>query len=219
VDEEANVIFGSAVDESLAGRIRVSVVATGIESARSAEQPRPKLVAVGGGAAPAPIPMRTVASPAPAVTPAAAAPPVMLRQVSPHIEDAEPEVATAEPPPAPPVTPVRPLRAQPPAAPAPVRGGLFAQPRQPAPVVAPSYAPPAEPEAPRRSLFGRVTGAFHRPATPTSSYAPPAQSQVDRQDPGLQPAHTEAPRMSVRQASPGDETGFEIPAFLRRQSS
>ena len=31
VDEEANVIFGSAVDETLAGRIRVSVVATGIE--------------------------------------------------------------------------------------------------------------------------------------------------------------------------------------------
>ncbi len=32
VDEEANVIFGSAVDETLAGRIRVSVVATGIDS-------------------------------------------------------------------------------------------------------------------------------------------------------------------------------------------
>ena len=34
VDEEANVIFGSAVDESLTGRIRVSVVATGIDSPR-----------------------------------------------------------------------------------------------------------------------------------------------------------------------------------------
>ena len=34
VDEEANVIFGSAVDETLAGRIRVSVVATGIEFAQ-----------------------------------------------------------------------------------------------------------------------------------------------------------------------------------------
>ena len=32
VDEEANVIFGSAVDETLDGRIRVSVVATGIDS-------------------------------------------------------------------------------------------------------------------------------------------------------------------------------------------
>ncbi len=32
VDEEANIIFGSAIDESLSGRIRVSVVATGIDS-------------------------------------------------------------------------------------------------------------------------------------------------------------------------------------------
>jgi cell division protein FtsZ len=50
VDEEANIIFGSAVDEALAGRVRVSVVATGIESAvvtRPAE--RPRLVAVGNG--------------------------------------------------------------------------------------------------------------------------------------------------------------------------
>ena len=51
VDEEANVLFGSAVDESLAGRIRVSVVATGIDNPRYQEQPRPKLVAVGGGGA------------------------------------------------------------------------------------------------------------------------------------------------------------------------
>ena len=49
VDDEANVLFGSAVDESLAGRIRVSVVATGIDNPRYQEQPRPKLVAVGGG--------------------------------------------------------------------------------------------------------------------------------------------------------------------------
>ena len=49
VDEEANIIFGSAIDESLAGRVRVSVVATGIESAvKTAE--RPRLVAVSNGA-------------------------------------------------------------------------------------------------------------------------------------------------------------------------
>src|ERR1700710_1111010 len=33
VDEDANIIFGAATDDSLEGRIRVSVVATGIESA------------------------------------------------------------------------------------------------------------------------------------------------------------------------------------------
>ena len=52
VDEEANIIFGSAIDESLTGKIRVSVVATGIESPAQKTLERPKLVAVGGSAAP-----------------------------------------------------------------------------------------------------------------------------------------------------------------------
>ena len=38
VDEDANIIFGSSVEEDLNGRLRVSVVATGIDAARS--QPR-----------------------------------------------------------------------------------------------------------------------------------------------------------------------------------
>jgi len=50
VDEGANIIFGSAIDDDLAGRVRVSVVATGIESAAQREAQRPRLVAVGGGA-------------------------------------------------------------------------------------------------------------------------------------------------------------------------
>lgn len=41
VDEEANIIFGSSFDESLAGKIRVSIVATGIEGGR-AEMPKTK---------------------------------------------------------------------------------------------------------------------------------------------------------------------------------
>src|ERR1700689_805334 len=40
VDEEANIIFGSAIDEALQGRIRVSVVATGIDSPAQRERPR-----------------------------------------------------------------------------------------------------------------------------------------------------------------------------------
>jgi cell division protein FtsZ len=43
VDAEANIIFGSTCDESLEGRIRVSVVATGIEAA-AAQAPRPSTV-------------------------------------------------------------------------------------------------------------------------------------------------------------------------------
>ena len=37
VDEEANIIFGSSFDESLGGKIRVSIVATGIDDAKSAK--------------------------------------------------------------------------------------------------------------------------------------------------------------------------------------
>ena len=50
VDEEANIIFGSAIDEKLNGKVRVSVVATGIENTAQRNQERPRLVAVGGGA-------------------------------------------------------------------------------------------------------------------------------------------------------------------------
>lgn len=42
VDEEANIIFGSSFDESLGGRIRVSIVATGIGEGR-AVQPKPQV--------------------------------------------------------------------------------------------------------------------------------------------------------------------------------
>ena len=49
VDEEANIIFGSAIDETLHGKIRVSVVATGIETAHSRTAESPRLVAVANG--------------------------------------------------------------------------------------------------------------------------------------------------------------------------
>jgi cell division protein FtsZ len=50
VDDEANIIFGSAIDDTLQGKIRVSVVATGIDRPSAAEASRPRLVAVGGSA-------------------------------------------------------------------------------------------------------------------------------------------------------------------------
>jgi cell division protein FtsZ len=51
VDEEANIIFGSAIDDNLAGKVRVSVVATGIDTPAMKAGERPRLVAVPGGAA------------------------------------------------------------------------------------------------------------------------------------------------------------------------
>jgi len=48
VDPDANIIFGSTFDEALEGRMRVSIVATGIEAEGIAAAPLPKLQVVGG---------------------------------------------------------------------------------------------------------------------------------------------------------------------------
>jgi cell division protein FtsZ len=48
VDPEANIIFGSTFDKSLEGKVRISVVATGIE-AEAVTQPRPALTLVAKG--------------------------------------------------------------------------------------------------------------------------------------------------------------------------
>ncbi len=74
VDEDANIIFGSAVDESLNGRIRVSVVATGIDTPREQVAERPRLVAVGGGYAAAEEAEAVAAPPAEAAPPSPLSP-------------------------------------------------------------------------------------------------------------------------------------------------
>ncbi|MBS0640367.1 MAG: cell division protein FtsZ [Acetobacteraceae bacterium] len=222
VDEEANVIFGSAVDESLSGRIRVSVVATGIDSHKMAEQPRPKLVAVGGGgAAPAPQPIiKRGVGVAPAVAAPGQAPQPTLRQVSPPAlvqEEIVEEVVVAV------VEEQAPLAAATAAAPQPVmqkpaavrapvvdagqRPSLFTSER--ATSATPRVAPSPD-AAPRQSLFSRATGVLGwRQPAPVAAEAPPAAQAT------TEPA---APRVSVRQTTVEDHT-IEIPAFLRRQSS
>jgi len=225
VDEEANVIFGSAVDETLTGRIRVSVVATGIDSHKAAEQPRPKLVAVGGGAAPAPQPIhvRTVGSTAPSAAGAGVTPVAgPLRHVSPPPETSETIGMTTEAPMAPgaalrQVQPRQPQMQPQPGSQAGARTGLFANQQRQAPIAAPVNPPHAEPEPARASLFNTVTGAFRRRTL--SPHVPVAQAQPPRRELPLEQAQAEAPRVAVRQAPAGDDGGIEIPAFLRRQSS
>jgi cell division protein FtsZ len=224
VDEEANVIFGSAVDESLAGRIRVSVVATGIDSHKLAEQSRPKLVAVGGGGGAAPAPQPIVvrnAAPvaaAPAFMPGViqAAAPSPLRQVSPQPETGAAVMTDVQAPqPAPQQRSVQ----QP--QPLPVvqlteKANLFAASQRP--TAMPSQVPHAAAEPARPSLFNTVTGAFRRramqPAAPTVQQQP-----TMRREPEVSDHQAQTPHVSVRQTSAGDETGIEIPAFLRRQHS
>lgn len=76
VDPEANIIFGSTFDEHLKGRMRVSVVATGIDSAAMAEPLRPATEPARRAEKPLFMSVRPAATepkPAPAAGPAVAA--------------------------------------------------------------------------------------------------------------------------------------------------
>ena len=84
------------------------------------------------------------------------------------------------------------------------RSGLFSEPPRPA----------SEPNAaggPNRSLFGIVTGALRRGATPGA----PAPGEPRRNEPQF--GEAAEPSASVRPVA-GEEAGLDIPAFLRRQS-
>ena len=223
VADDANIIFGSAVDDNLNGRVRVSVVATGIDTPVREEAARPRLVAVGGGSAAvaqpmmvhaaAPMQMPAGAQTQPAATPMASpmslvgAPVVAQAAPAPvytPVQEAEVAAATsAETAPWPQQHQAQPAP-QPMARPAPSRAGLFAEP------TAVASTAPVPPPAPRASLFGIVTGAIRGRA------AAPAPEPV-RAEPLFTNGAAE-PTPSVRPAAT-EEMGLDIPAFLRRQSS
>jgi cell division protein FtsZ len=81
VDEDAHIIFGAAYDESLEGRVRVSVVATGIRSAaQAAPKPaEPRLSILERLQAIRPV-SASVAAPAPKIEPVIAAAPASIAQ-------------------------------------------------------------------------------------------------------------------------------------------
>jgi cell division protein FtsZ len=207
VDEDANIIFGSSADESMNGRIRVSVVATGID-ARQQELPV-KLVAIGGGAPVSAVATTQIPQAAPArasggFTPRVAAGQAVAPAPMPTPAATRPAQAYAVP-----------VEAEP--APEPV---MVAQP-EPA-LRAPAAARPAAPApAPMTSRFGsifqRATGLIRRdpvaePVAPQP--AAPVAAQTYRAEPMAQPA----PRPQNR-AAPQEEMGLDIPTFLRRQSN
>ncbi|USI73627.1 cell division protein FtsZ [Sphingomonas morindae] len=75
VDPDANIIWGSAFNNDLEGKIRVSVVATGIE-AEVGSQPEPaKVFSFPAAAKPAPVSQAPAAAPVAPATPAAPPPP------------------------------------------------------------------------------------------------------------------------------------------------
>jgi cell division protein FtsZ len=193
VAEDANIIFGSAVDESLNGRVRVSVVATGIDmqTERGAEAPAtgPRLVAVAGGGGPAPAGVR-------AGKPMAG--PIVTNNQATAVAYAEPETeAVAERAEAPVFTP--------PPRPA---TSLFTQPA--------TAAAPAP--LPRASLFNMMT----KKVLGTRAVAPvedvPDLRDLRRVEPRA--PDVREPAAQVRQTAPEQESvGLDVPAFLRRQNS
>ncbi len=197
VAEDANIIFGSAVDDSLSGRIRVSVVATGIDTphAHAAEPAAtgPRLVAVAGGTAPG-APLR-------AERPGQAGAPTVGSLIPPRMPMGNQATAVAyvqdEEQAEAPATAQAQLQAP---QPRPVQQAhpLFTQ-------LPSSVEPPSN----RHSLFGKVTGAFKRGPAPAENANPqPQAAQPAEAAPLVRPALSDA-----------EPAGLDIPAFLRRQSS
>jgi len=246
VDEDANIIFGSSVDEDMNGRIRVSVVATGIDAV--VETPvaeKPKLVAMGGG-------QGSVNA-------------VSNSMIPQGMQGGQPRGV--------PGAPVAPRPAMPQAAASlagPVRVGPMAgQPRRPAGMApaAPQPAAPAQPagfaenqgayayEAPSPEDMPASIGtpaaeapvrAAPQPAARPASAPPPVSApsgggfNLFRKATGLMrrnlgteaeaPAAPQAPRAAAPQQQPAarpaapqpapeDMNGLDIPTFLRRQSN
>jgi cell division protein FtsZ len=214
VDEDANIIFGSSIDENMNGRIRVSVVATGIDAAVAKEAERPKLVAVGGGVAQ---PLHAVSS-APVTAAQPARPGVVL---GPRVaavpaggaaRAAHAFVQPAQLSPAQPATVVEAVEAQAVAEPV-----ILNQAAEPG-LRAPATTRPAAPPQPAggggfRNLFRTPTGLS---GLMRRDVAEPASPQPA--SPRVEPVTEPAPRATVR-AVPQEEMGLDIPTFLRRQST
>jgi cell division protein FtsZ len=177
VDQDANIIFGSTFDASMQGRMRVSVVSTGI-SAVASQQPAPNYLnldmsrpiqtgqpALSRAATP---PVGRVAMPA-----AAVAAPIPTPPPAPAMP--QPVVAPVAPPPAPVAVPAQVVME----APAPV----FAE-EPPAPVaVAPPAVEPVEASAPVAPAPAPIAAAVAPTPAPVAPPAPPPQKPlVDEND-------------------------------------
>jgi cell division protein FtsZ len=184
VDADANIIFGSTFDATMQGRMRVSVVATGI-AALAQQAPAPNYLNLdmnrppmqtGQPALSRPVapPVGRVAMPAAAVA-AAPPPPAPVMQAAPVMA---PAPATAPPMPAPVVMQVPPAPVAEAPVPAPIAAQIeaatpmgFAPPPPapmpvptPTPAPAPVAAPPAPAPVPHKPLVDETDWRVSRPA-------------------------------------------------------
>ncbi len=229
VDQDANIIFGTTLDETLNGKMRVSVVATGIE-AMEAVQPTPRVLEVVSDAqATKPVP-----TPEPAPAPAAqtlaskvlsmqsVAQPVQNEQpAAPSVEEAAPSVAVnAEQVAMRIQNTLRESQPQPQERsfipPAAVEVAQEEEPVQAANPFNTAAQEPAVEEEPApsaaRSLFDRVTGLGSRSQKQRASADVHEMSQ-----PSLDVSP--ADRLVTSQNAQAEDDLLDIPAFLRRQAN
>ncbi|SFS14397.1 cell division protein FtsZ [Yoonia litorea] len=240
VDGDANIIVGSTLDTGMEGRMRVSVVATGIDAAI--------------GATETPVPRRSMAAPlAPTVAPTPEAPVVEEPiAATPAAATQEPGLFDAQEAPAQPAA-FAPRPEAPTAAPAPEAADELPPPAyQPRPepqlteadsFVAPRAASAVAPGTPTPEALARLQAAVNRvpkaepqaPAAQPRAAAQPSEAEKPRfginslinrmtgaqAESSAQPSRAQPQVTALRQEPQQDEDQekIEIPAFLRRQAN
>jgi len=227
VDPQANIIWGSAFNPDLDGKIRVSVVATGIEQTASQQEELSRPFSLGAARGPA----------RPSATPAVAAPAPAAPEPAP-VATPEPPVAAAEPAPEP-VAPQTFRATTPPPAEEPLELGAALEeetPATPAPTAA--SAPDellldasrlaAEP-APVTSFRRRALGAGDDSAPTSEAPAQPRLGASRDQAPAApasggtlfeRMANLTGRRKPDEDEAEDDEAGsINIPRFLGRQNN
>ncbi|CAI3922226.1 Cell division GTPase FtsZ (FtsZ) (PDB:1FSZ) [Commensalibacter communis] len=220
VAEDANIIFGSAIDESLTGKIRVSVVATGIESPVQYEkqspvapptEPEKKVVIpeaaslntnrttnTNVGQVAETVETQKVPEPIKYQEPPAMAKPATQPKIETPIETNSATHNSDEPrAPSPDAIPERAAKTSP-------RSGLFSDSH---------HRQDDTPPPPSRSLFGIVTGALRG----NKNYPNPSNEQ-GKSEPSITSNTEEQGQSNGETQAKLDEEGLDIPAFLRRKS-
>jgi cell division protein FtsZ len=217
VDPNANIIFGSTFDDKLAGKMRISVVATGIEAEGGPQGERQPTLAA------------RPAEPALRPTGSGYTQPLLTQNAAPGARsETRPEAVSESAPPAAQAAETAAMRGGAFMAPRPVDPGT---PRQ-VPLAHPAVpSPAAEPTRPTRrgpSLIERVTGVGRARATPPVAAPAPQRPAAPAPAPTAAPAQTPARPVQQRLGSlePEERTGnskeddlLDIPAFLRRQAN
>ena len=210
VDPDANIIFGGTILDNMEGRMRVSVVATGIEA--EAMRKMPKNVE----------PLRAVArsSPPPAIAPGRASNTIAsANAVHRQVEVIAEQMDAMPPPPAPSQIETMILSGREEAEAAEPLPEIVMARAPAAPPPQPRYEAP-QPVAPEAERRGGLFGGWRKKVPERTEPAPAPRATVQPMARAPEPVRTAAQNMAddlFPEQKRDDQ--FEIPAFLRRQTN